>query len=219
MRISFQKTTALVSAMAALLLFAAGANADTIVFNNAPDTGSQQDFVLGMDFTVNSAVTVTQLGSFDSNGNGFANDIQVGIFSTSGGGPLVSTILSGSSGVLTNGTRFVPIAPFLLLPGTYSIVAAGYTGGFDFSGNTGFGDTTSFNNAGGALSLITGGGRWDLGNTFQLPTAGSYPQADPVFQAGSFAVLDTLAVPDGGSASMMLGFGLLAAGWIRRLIK
>ena len=218
-----ESSASFASAMA-LLLFAAGANANAIVFNNALQGGSQQDYVLGMDFDVISPVTVTQLGTFDDLGNGFASGttIQVGIFSTT------STLLVGSSatfssvtpGTLTGGSRFLPVvAPFVLLPGRYSIVGTGYTPGSQ-SGNTGLGQTTPvFDNLGGALSLVPKGGRWNEqgDDPFVLPTdnLGGYDQPDPVFLAATFAA----SIPDGGSASMMLGFGLLAAGFVRRLIK
>lgn len=212
------RSHALIAGALTVALGAGTAHADTIVFDNALQAGSQQNYVLGMDFVVNSAVTVTQLGSFDSNGDGFRNTIDVGIFDL--GGSLVGTSasLTGLVGTLINGSRFVPVVPFVLDPGTYSIVAAGYTttgSGTDLSGNTGLGGITAFNSVGGALSLVPQGGRWDNGTTFALPTtnSGGYPQSDPVFQAGTFAV------PDGGSTLMLLGLGTLALGWIRRRVR
>ena len=216
-----QKTASLAGAMAALLLFAASASANTIVFNNALQGGSQNDYVLGMDFDVNTAVTVTQLGTFDDFGNGFDSltTIQVGIFTTAGAliGPS-ATFTTATPGTLVGGSRFLSIAPFVLLPGNYSIVATGYTP-LSQSGNSQSELLPVFNNLGGALTLVPNGGRWnEQGNDpFVLPTdnIGGYGQPDPVFLAGTFAA----AVPDGGTASMMLGFGLLAAGWLRRFIK
>ncbi len=214
-------------ALAAVLTTATGARADTIVFNNTLQAGSQQNFLLGMDFTVNNAVTVTQLGAFDDLGNGFANTITVGIFDLGGTLQGTSASLTGTGGTLVGGSRFTAVAPFVLNPGTYSIVAAGYTttgSGTDLSGNSGLGGISSFNNAGGDISLITGGGRWnDVNLAFALPTehVGGYLQSDPVFEAGTFAVSDltSSAVPDGGSASMLLGFGVMALGFLRRMVK
>jgi hypothetical protein len=203
-----------VAVLGALLLVATSANAATIVFNNAPGAGSQQGYLLGMDFVVNSAVWVSQLGTFDSGGDGIDGEINVAIFDTSGA--LVSPIATfngGAGETLIGGSRFLSIAGFTLGPGTYSIVAAGYSG-LDFSGNTGLGGSTSFNNAGGAISLVDEGGRWETqaGNALSLPTdnEGGYLQPDPVFQAGTFAV------PDGGVTALLLGAGLAGLGWMRR---
>lgn len=203
-----------VLAVGALCVAATGARANTIVFNNAPGAGSQSNYVLGMDFDVLSAVTVTQLGAFDNNGDGFSTDvIQVGIFDMSGTLVGTSVALTGTAGTLVGGSRFLSVTtPFVLAPGRYSIVAAGFTDTTK-SGNTGFGDATSFNNVGGSLQLVAGGGRWDVGTTFQLPTSGSYPQADPVFQAGTFAV------PDGGMTALLLGIGITGLGLFRRMAR
>lgn len=201
-------------AVATALTLTGSSKANTIVFNNALQHGTQQDYVLGMDFNVNSAVTVTDLGAFDSDGNGFFGTISVGIFKLDGTQVGATASFSGAAGTLIGGSRFLPIAPFTLSPGTYSIVAAGFTLGDEFSGNTGMGGVTSFDSVGGKLAIVLKGGRWDNGNTFQLPTqnSGGYGQGDPVFQAGTFAV----AVPDGGATLMMLGLGVAAIGWVRR---
>jgi len=231
-RAFLRKTAAGVGAIAALLFISASAGADTIVFNNITQGGLQENFVVGMDFTVGGTpVTVTQLGAFDSNQDGIVNTITVGIFNLSGA--LIgssATLTNSSPGTLIGLSRFVSVTPFLLPSGTYSIVAAGFTGGDTFSSNTGLGATTSFDSFGGALSLIIGGGRWNdsiaTANMFQLPTENcssgcsnnvNYNQSDPVFQAGTFAVV--AAVPDAGLTSMMLGLGVLTMGWMRRRIK
>jgi len=219
-----QKTPSLRAAIAVAVFTAAAlcttattARADTIVFNNGPGPGSQSNFVLGMDFDVLGLIEVTQLGAFDSLGNGFAGaGVTVGIFSTTGV-EIVSAQLTGSPGPLVGGSRFVTLAtPFVLGPGSYSIVASGFVGG-NFSGNTGIPPAfTSFNNVGGRLALIPQGGRWTKGNTFALPASHPYAQSDPVFQAGTF---QANAVPDGGSAAALLGLGLLGVGWARRRFR
>jgi len=201
-------------AMAAAIVVIANAHGDTIVFNNALGAGSQQNYDLGMDFVVNTAVTVTELGAFDSGGDGFSGTIQVGIFDLSGNLIGSSASLTGTAGTLIGGSRFAAVTAFTLNPGTYSIVAAGFDLGTDFSGNTGLGGVTSFNSDGGAVSLVAEGGRWDTGNTFQLPTqnVGGYGQPDPVFQAGTFAV----GVPDGGLTIALLGGALVGLQALRR---
>jgi hypothetical protein len=204
-------------AVGALCAAATSARATTIVFNNPLQAGSQSGWLLGMDFTVNDGhtVTVTELGAFDDNGDGFGTDnIEVGIFDLASGllvGP--SATFTGSDGNLVGGSRFLSVAPFVLEPGTYSIVAVGFT--FSQSGNSGFGDVTSFNNLGGSLTLDPKGGRWEAGTTFKLPTAnvGNYSQSDPVFLAGTFGV------PDGGMTALMLGIGMMGLGLIRRIAR
>ena len=207
-------------AMAAAFIVTANAHGDTIVFNNNPGAGSQQNYDLGMDFVVHTAVTVTELGAFDSGGDGFGTGtIQVGIFNLSGALMGSSASLTGTAGTLIGGSRFVSVTSFTLNPGTYSIVAAGFLlGGPDLSGNTGLGGVTSFNTDGGAISLVAEGGRWNAegNNTFQLPTAnvGGYGQPDPVFQAGTFMVAS--GVPDGSMTVGLLGMALMAMSVIRR---
>ena len=115
------RKSTLVGALVALLSVAATASADTIVFTNQPGPGSQQGYLLGMDFTVNSPVSVTQLGAFDSGGDGFSGTIQVGIFDVNGDPltALVSTTLTGTAQPLVGASRFRTITPYLLGPGTY----------------------------------------------------------------------------------------------------
>lgn len=205
-------------AAASALLLTINAHGNTIVFNNLLQSGSQQGYELGMDFNVNRSINIVSLGAFDSNGDGFGGAIKVGIFDRNTG-LLVgsSATLTGTSGTLIAGSRFVD-ARFTLAPGAYSIVAVGFTG-LDLSGNSGIGGIETFNSVGGALSLVPVGGRYKSGGTFELPTAGNggtvggYGQSDPVFQAGTFAT------PDVSSTSMLMGFGLLAMGWVRRLAK
>ncbi len=202
-----------------------GVRADTIIFNNVPSSGSQNNYALGMDFIVNSPVTVTQLGAFDStnNGAGFNGPITVGIFSVSnaspgGSGTLVGTsvILNGTAGTPVGGSRFVSVTPFTLTPGLYSIVAAGFGLGTDFNGNSQTpGENDIFNADGGNLTLVSKGGRWNDNSAFAFPNQHTfanspYGQSDPVFQAGTFAV------PDGGMTVALLGIGLCGLGLIRR---
>ena len=200
--------------IAAALSIGINAQANTIVFVNEPGLGSQQNFVLGMDFVVHTAVTVTELGAFDSGGGGFSDGISVGIFDLTSQSLLGSSAtIIGTAGTLIGGSRFVSVTPFTLNPGTYSIVAAGWAlGGPDLSGNTGLGTPpgmTSFNSDGGAISMVTQGGRWQNGTDLVFPTAntGGHGQPDPEFQAGTFAVSE-LAVPDGGMTIGLLGMAL-----------
>jgi hypothetical protein len=78
----------------------------------------------GYSFEVNTPLTVTALGVWDSQGDGLVEDHTVGIFTTSGSTPLASaTVPSGTLGTLIDGFRYVSITDFLLNPGTYNIGA------------------------------------------------------------------------------------------------
>jgi hypothetical protein len=129
------------------------AQADTVIFNYGRQAGNQWGYDVGMDFTVNSAVTVTALGSFDANiagltdpvttaqintsleqgiTSGVAPVIQVGIYNVNTGlevSPTVSFTYNSpnlASYYAIAGSIFQNITPINLPPGTYSIVAAGY---------------------------------------------------------------------------------------------
>jgi len=144
----------LVGATALSLETAAKAN---VIFNDQRVAGNQWGYDVGMDFTVNSAVSVTALGTFDANlfNLGYTSDpvstaqinqtlfagessgnfpvIQVGIFNVATGiqvSPTASFFYNDPN--IANyyaiaGSIFQNITPFLLGPGVYSIVATGYT--------------------------------------------------------------------------------------------
>ncbi|MEA3213074.1 MAG: hypothetical protein QOE70_6131 [Chthoniobacter sp.] len=204
----------------ATLFYGSRASATSIVFENTNNAGSQGNYVLGMDFMVNRTITVNLLGAFDANQDGFSSTVSVGIFqidpSNFSLGSLVSpqVNLLGSSATLIGNSRFVSVTPFTLAPGRYSIVASGFDlDATNQNGNTGIGGTTSFNSLGGALSLVSQGGRWnDSSQAFVLPTQhlGGYGQPDPVFLAGTFGV------PDGGSTVLLLGLAVTGLALVRR---
>jgi len=129
------------------------ASADTIVFNYDRQTGNQWGYCVGMDFTVNSTVTVSALGTFDSNLSGLNNPVSTAQINTSleqgissGDAPVISVgIYNVNTGQEVSptakffyndpnianyyaiaGSIFQNITPFSLPPGTYAICAAGY---------------------------------------------------------------------------------------------
>jgi hypothetical protein len=118
---------------------------------------------LGKDFTVFNAVSVIELGVFDSGQDGFVGNHTAAVYSRTGNtGVLLTSALftPGSPGTLTSPSadtnsayRFKTIATFLLNPGTYTIVADGFTGG-DPNGNNFSGDPIPlFNTGGGAIGF------------------------------------------------------------------
>lgn len=209
-------------AAAALSVMAIPAQAATIVYNASGLTGNQDwTGTLGLDFQVNSAVKVTQLGVFDSGSNGIANDLFVGIFN-SNGTLLTSTTISGGSG--NSGASnyiFSAIADLTLAPGSYQLASWGYDSvdlnfnyGFIFAGD---GGPVSFDTLGGALT--------PLGSSFSnAGTGGIFATNADVgttrYGAGSFiAELAPVvgAVPEPATWGLMIvGFGMAGAGLRRR---
>jgi hypothetical protein len=81
--------------------------------------GANQTF--GYAFTLSSPVLVTQLGLWDEGNNGLISSHAVTIWTSTGTQLVQATIPAGTGGTLTNGFRYVSIAPFSLAAGTYTI--------------------------------------------------------------------------------------------------
>jgi hypothetical protein len=121
---------------------------------------------LGLDFTVNAPIRVTELGAFD-NGNpnllsgvNGTSGITVGIFNTTTGlqvGPSV-TFTPTNAGTQINGDAFLP-TDITLLDGNYTIVAYN-DGNYNQNGNASTPNPTSTENSGGGLISFVGGGRF-----------------------------------------------------------
>jgi hypothetical protein len=101
---------------------------------------------LGLDFMVNTPVTVDALGAYF--GGGVGADVTVEIFTS--GGIAVPGLLAVIP-TTTSPYTFVPVVPVVLTPGSYQVTAWGY--GPIGNYNTGFsGIPISFDTFGGALS-------------------------------------------------------------------
>ncbi len=74
-------------------------------------------------------VAITQLGVFDSGGDGLANPHQVGFWRADGTLLASATVPAGTEASLVDGYRYVPIAPVVVNPigAGYLIVAAQYS--------------------------------------------------------------------------------------------
>lgn len=90
---------------------------------------------LGCQFQVGSSnVVVSHLGFFDSNGDGLAIDHNVGLFSSSLSSPSVLgqvVVPAGATAYFTNGFRWVPLDPPLLLLSNTTYVVAGVVSNSD----------------------------------------------------------------------------------------
>ena len=191
------------------------ASAEVWAYTDLPPTGSLQGYTgsLGMDFIVNSKISVTSLGAFNPFGTGsFHNDIRVGIFDLAGnlqGSSVTFAANTTYNFVLGSYDVYQTISPILLNPGSYSVVALGYSPA-DPNGNLGNGSSPpSLLNDGGGIISFTGGGRY--GNaSFTLPgTIDSGPVNR--YDAGTFE----FTTPEPGT--FVLAVGVLGlAGAIRR---
>lgn len=175
-----------------LLMFTSNlTNAQCTSFNGATGTDNvgSQAFTgrLGMRFTVNSPIIVSQLGAFDSGQDGFNSTISVAIVDAAG------TVVVPSSGVPLSlfGVIGTYVGPYqmvggfpavTLASGNYTVVAYGY-GPSEMNGNSNTGDALSIaNDGGGLISHVDS--PWD--NT---PAMGVPANTDIVgrFHAGNFA--------------------------------
>lgn len=113
-------------AIAAGLLSAGQAAADTAFTLNGADGFSNGSWSFGEIFTVGAeAITVNALGAYDHNGDGFVSDggIEVGIFRESDDALLVSTFVQ-SGNTLFNNFRYAAISDLVLNANTaYRVVA------------------------------------------------------------------------------------------------
>jgi len=123
-----QTILAAMGAAAVSLLAAQGAQAAAYAFTSAPDSEPGQQ-TLGFTFSVNQTFTVTSLGFYDDNGDGFISPHEVGIYAGDGlvapGALLaITTLAAGKSGTLgANDFRYQAITPVTLIAGQSYTVA------------------------------------------------------------------------------------------------
>jgi hypothetical protein len=224
---------------AATLLEARGAAAAVVAFDAAAGQPGNQAWTgsLGTLFQVDEPVSVTSLGVFDSNGDGIAGSIQVGMFFASGPNtgtlvPGLSTSFTGSGDTLVHGDRFRAVAaPVVLAPGSYEIVAQGFSA-TDLDGNVrcmaavpggaclpanAF-SLSTLNDGGGAITFGNGAAEANFfsseGSGFVNPVGllAESPAVPNAYLAGTFAFE---VVPEPASFELM-GLGLVALALVRR---
>jgi hypothetical protein len=164
---------------------------------------------LGNDFTVNPGhkLWVNAMGAFDARGGGLKGDVLVGIYDLQNQRKVAGTFVHfkapGTSYLYANQSRWQDIAPVLLPPGKYTVIAANYgpsgnpqcASGYSALHNNGE-SPLRFNPVEGALSMD--GGRWLTQARPWRSLPETPPQwegvretktrARPLFAAGSFAV-------------------------------
>jgi VPDSG-CTERM motif len=199
--------------IAALIAFyPAPTRAGTIAFSitNPPTTfnvGQGQD-TLGYAFTLSSQVTVTDLGFWDQGSNGLGNSRQVTIWNSLGVKEAQGTVLSGTMSPITNGFRYVSIAPVVLPAGSYTIGA--------------FYPTLASDEAGILVGTITpasgityGGSRAIEGDAF--PPNDAFTLQNSYF-GPNFQFTTTSSVPDTGTTCSLFGLSLAGLAFLRRKI-
>jgi len=188
---------------AAALGFGAEGGDDLITVYQVPHgTSGNQTYTgsLGMDFVVIEPILVTELGVFDSEGDGFNGNLTAylwsrddrgtpGNFDDDVGLQLLASVgfSSASPGTLEGGSRFKPLAESITLnPGHYTISASGFNAS-DQNGNLGIGGAGDWgsDDAQGALQF-TGRGRYGGAGAFPANVDGG-----PVdrYAAGTFKLL------------------------------
>ncbi len=130
---------------------------------------------LGMDFVVLQDVRVTDLGVFDDGSDGLNRTITAQLWSRNGddaGSVLAIESFTGANpGTLEGGTLFKPlVAPLILAPGDYTMVAYGYGSG-ERNGNQGV-------SALDGLDIDTGGGLIQFVGNSRFGDAGSFPSSE-----------------------------------------
>lgn len=157
---------------------------DTITGNQA-FTGP-----FGQDFRVNEAITISALGAFDSNADGFFSTITVSLYdfadTTSA---LATAVFSGLAGSLEGQYRYQSITELSLAPGNYSVVAVGYSS-VEHNGNSELSAIPiSANDGSGLISFVDSRFGHDPASFPHVTTVGRFHCSGgsaTCFAAGSF---------------------------------
>ena len=207
-------------AVAALLLGTNSLASANVIYTNSIGNGNQK-FAgsVGMDFQVNSTITITSLGAFDSGQDGFTNSILIQLYDLSNlASPYVFTSTgTGATGTLIGGSRFYAIKPIVLSAGFKgSIVASGFNIN-DLNGNASIPNFTgaATDTLGGAISFV-GSSRYDnTAGIFPLTIDSGSPNK---YQAGTFIASagGAVSAPEPGAFSLVVLGGLLI-GFSRRI--
>jgi hypothetical protein len=162
---------------------------------------SDGPWTLGFNFVANASVSMTGLGAFDADHDGFVASHDVGLWDSSGN--LLASATVGSGDTLIGDFRYVKVAPVALTAGnTYYVGANNYGVGGDLFGFLG---TIS-----SAPGVTYGLSAYAPGAALQFPPYTSGYQ--PGYFGGNLLIS---AVPEPSSYAMLIA-GLALAGAVRR---
>jgi hypothetical protein len=171
---------------AAAYLFVNSANADTPGFAGGGFTTEQPASFTGTKGWSfyngpNNPIAITQLGIFDSGGDGLASSHQIGLWATDGTLLASAIVPAGLLAPLVDGYRYAPIAP-VTLPGGFGvsggyIIAAQY-----FAGDTDDLLTPVSGGLAAGLAVWQGGfpsiGWYDFGSELPFPSQRTNPLSE-----------------------------------------
>ena len=177
--------------------------ADTIALSFTGTAGAGTgNTTEGYAFTLSNPVLVTQLGVFDFDlvGQvGLSQSIPVTIWTSTGTLEAQGTVPSGTAGTLTDGFRYVSIAPVLLSAGSYTI-GAFYVSGIDLV----IGPASTITTASG---VTYSGSRSVAGNAF--PAGNSLLEPNGYF-GPNFQFTTATSTPDTGTTLGLLSLSVVA---------
>jgi hypothetical protein len=178
--------------------------ADTIALSFTGTSGAGTgNTTQGYAFTLSNPLLVTQLGVFDfdlpGGPVGLQQSIPVTIWTSTGTLEAQGTVPSGTAGTLTDGFRYVSIAPVMLSAGSYTI-GAFYATGTDLV----IGPASTITTAPG---VTYSGTRSVAGNAFP---AGNSLAASNGYFGPNFQFTAATSAPDTGSTLGLLSLSVVA---------
>ena len=181
--------------------------ADTIALSFAPlgPTANAPFLTVGYAFTLSSPILVTQIGIWDPENDGLLGSSVVTIWTSTGTQEAQGTVPSGTGATLTDGFRYVSIAPILLPAGTYTIGS--------FSGDSG----DVFRENASAITTASGvtydGSRSTFFNAF--PPGNILLAANGYF-GPNFQFTAATTTPDTGTTASLFALSLTGLAFLRR---